>query len=299
MIRLVFCIIHKEADMKFTKMHGLGNDYVYVDCTKQTIKNPNKLSEIISKYHFGIGSDGLVMIMNSDKADFSMRMFNADGSEGKMCGNATRCIGKYVYDRGLTDKTQLTLETLSGIKYLTLTVVGGEVETVSVDMGKAVLSAAEIPVKSDSETVIGKTMTVSGREQNITCVSMGNPHCVIFTDGIDSLDLEKIGPGYENDEIFPERVNTEFVEIKDRNTLRMRVWERGSGETMACGTGACAVAVAAVENGFCDRGSAITVHLRGGDLSIVYRTDGHVIMTGGASFVFDGELLIKEAEEYI
>ncbi len=299
MIRLVFCIIHKEADMKFTKMHGLGNDYVYVDCTKQTIKNPNKLSEIISKYHFGIGSDGLVMIMNSDKADFSMRMFNADGSEGKMCGNATRCIGKYVYDRGLTDKTQLTLETLSGIKYLTLTVVGGKVETVSVDMGKAVLSAAEIPVKSDSETVIGKTMTVSGREQNITCVSMGNPHCVIFTDGIDSLDLEKIGPGYENDEIFPERVNTEFVEIKDRNTLRMRVWERGSGETMACGTGACAVAVAAVENGFCDRGSAITVHLRGGDLSIVYRTDGHVIMTGGASFVFDGELLIKEAEEYI
>lgn len=285
--------------MKFTKMHGLGNDYVYVDCTKQTIKNPNKLSEIISKYHFGIGSDGLVMIMNSDKADFSMRMFNADGSEGKMCGNATRCIGKYVYDRGLTDKTQLTLETLSGIKYLTLTVVGGEVETVSVDMGKAVLSAAEIPVKSDSDTVIGKTMTVSGREQNITCVSMGNPHCVIFTDGIDSLDLEKIGPGYENDEIFPERVNTEFVEIKDRNTLRMRVWERGSGETMACGTGACAVAVAAVENGFCDRGSAITVHLRGGDLSIVYRTDGHVIMTGGASFVFDGELLIKEAEEYI
>lgn len=285
--------------MKFTKMHGLGNDYVYVDCTKQTIKNPNRLSEIISKYHFGIGSDGLVMIMNSDKADFRMRMFNADGSEGKMCGNATRCIGKYVYDRGLTDKTQLTLETLSGIKYLTLTVVGGEVETVSVDMGKAVLSAAEIPVKSDSETVIGKTMTVSGREQNITCVSMGNPHCVIFTDGIDSLDLEKIGPGYENDEIFPERVNTEFVEIKDRNTLRMRVWERGSGETMACGTGACAVAVAAVENGFCDRGSAITVHLRGGDLSIVYRTDGHVIMTGGASFVFDGELLIKEAEEYI
>lgn len=285
--------------LKFTKMHGLGNDYVYVDCTKQTIKNPNKLSEIISKYHFGIGSDGLVMIMNSDKADFSMRMFNADGSEGKMCGNATRCIGKYVYDRGLTDKTQLTLETLSGIKYLTLTVVGGEVETVSVDMGKAVLSAAEIPVKSDSETVIGKTMTVSGREQNITCVSMGNPHCVIFTDGIDNLDLEKIGPGYENDEIFPERVNTEFVEIKDRNTLRMRVWERGSGETMACGTGACAVAVAAVENGFCDRGSAITVHLRGGDLSIVYRTDGHVIMTGGASFVFDGELLIKEAEEYI
>lgn len=285
--------------MKFTKMHGLGNDYVYVDCTKQTIKNPNRLSEIISKCHFGIGSDGLVMIMNSDKADFRMRMFNADGSEGKMCGNATRCIGKYVYDRGLTDKTQLTLETLSGIKYLTLTVVGGKVETVSVDMGKAVLSAAEIPVKSDSETVIGKTMTVSGREQNITCVSMGNPHCVIFTDGIDSLDLEKIGPGYENDEIFPERVNTEFVEIKDRNTLRMRVWERGSGETMACGTGACAVAVAAVENGFCDRGSAITVRLRGGDLSIVYRTDGHVIMTGGATFVFDGELLIKEAEEYI
>ncbi len=285
--------------MKFTKMHGLGNDYVYVDCTKQSIKNPNRLSEIISKYHFGIGSDGLVMIMNSDKADFRMRMFNADGSEGKMCGNATRCIGKYVYDRGLTDKTQLTLETESGIKYLTLTVDGGEVQTVSVDMGKAVLNAAEIPVKADSETVIGKTMTVCGREQSITCVSMGNPHCVIFTDGIDNLDLEKIGPGYENDEIFPERVNTEFVEIKDKNTLRMRVWERGSGETMACGTGACAVAVAAVENGFCDRDSDITVHLRGGDLSIVCRADGHVIMTGGASFVFDGELLIKEAEEYI
>ncbi len=285
--------------MKFTKMHGLGNDYVYVDCTKQSIKNPNRLSEIISKYHFGIGADGLVMIMKSDKADFRMRMFNADGSEGKMCGNATRCIGKYVYDRGLTDKTQLTLETESGIKYLTLTVGGGEVQTVSVDMGNAVLNAAEIPVKADSDTVIGRTMTVCGRQQSITCVSMGNPHCVIFTDGIDNLDLEKIGPGYENDEIFPERVNTEFVEIKDKNTLRMRVWERGSGETMACGTGACAVAVAAVENGFCDRDSDIKVCLRGGSLSIVYRADGHVIMTGGASFVFDGELLIKEAEEYI
>lgn len=285
--------------MKFTKMHGLGNDYVYVDCTEKSIKNPNRLSEIISKYHFGIGSDGLVLIMNSDKADFRMRMFNADGSEGKMCGNATRCIGKYVYDRGLTNKTKLTLETESGIKYLTLTVNDGEVKTVSVDMGVAELNAAKIPVKADSETVIGKLMTVCGREQTITCVSMGNPHCIIFTDGIDNLDLEKIGPGYENDEIFPERVNTEFVEVESNNKLRMRVWERGSGETMACGTGACAVAVAAVENGFCKHDENITISLRGGDLSIVYRTDGHVIMTGGASFVFDGELLIKEAEEYI
>lgn len=285
--------------MKFTKMHGLGNDYVYVDCTQRTIKNPNKLSEIISQYHFGIGSDGLVMIMNSDKADFRMRMFNADGSEGKMCGNATRCIGKYVYDRGLTSKTEITLETASGIKYLTLTPEDGKVKTVSVDMGIAELNAKKIPVNADDETVIGKSMTVCGREQNITCVSMGNPHCVIFTDGIDKLYLEKIGPGYENDKIFPERVNTEFVEIADKNHLRMRVWERGSGETMACGTGACAVAVAAVENGFCKHDEEITVSLRGGDLSIVYHSDGHVIMTGGASFVFDGELLIKEAEEYI
>ena len=277
--------------LKFTKMHGIGNDYIYFNCFKDKIDDPEALAIRLSDRHFGVGGDGIIMIMPSEAADFRMRMFNADGSEGKMCGNATRCIGKYVYDRGLTDKTDITLETLSGIKKLHLSVKDGAVETVSVDMGKAVLDAPKIPVLAKTPRVIGEPVHIAGGEPTITCVSMGNPHCVVFTDGIDDMPLEQIGPKFENDPIFPERVNAEFVEAVDAKTLRMRVWERGSGETWACGTGACAVCVAAVENGISPRDTDITVKLRGGDLTINYHSDGTVIMTGPATFVFDGELI--------
>ena len=277
--------------LKFTKMHGIGNDYIYFNCFNQQIEDPEKLAEKISDRRFGVGGDGIVMIMKSNVADFRMRMFNLDGSEGKMCGNATRCIGKYVYERGLTDKTEFTLETLSGIKTLRLKVADGVVESISVDMGKAELAAANIPVLSDTEKVIGKLCKVGGGFHKITCVSMGNPHCVMFTEDIDSLDLEKIGPDFEFDPMFPERVNTEFVEVIDAKTLKMRVWERGSGETWACGTGACAVCVAAVENGISPIGEDITIKLRGGNLVIKYMPDGTVNMTGPATFVYDGELI--------
>lgn len=277
--------------LKFTKMHGLGNDYIYFNGFDTAVDNPEELARRISDRRFGVGGDGIVLILPSDKADFRMRMFNLDGSEGKMCGNATRCIGKYVYERGLTDKTDLTLETLSGIKKLHLTVSNGSVETVSVDMGKAILRASEIPVVARTDTVIGQLVRVAGAESVITCVSMGNPHCVVFGDRVDEMDLETIGPRFENDPIFPERVNTEFAECLDSHTIKMRVWERGSGETWACGTGACAVCVAAAENGFVPRDEEITIQLRGGDLTVRYCTDGTVIMTGPATFVFDGELL--------
>lgn len=276
--------------MKFTKMHGIGNDYIYFNCLDNDIKNPNGLSIALSDRHFGVGGDGIVMIMRSEIADFRMRMFNADGSEGKMCGNATRCIGKYVYEKGLTDKTEFTLETLGGIKVLKLNVSDGKVISVTVDMGKAILKPADIPVLLDGDCIVSKKTMLAGKEHEITCVSMGNPHCVIFTKDIDNLNLEKIGPDYENDPIFPERVNTEFVEIIDNKTLKMRVWERGSGETWACGTGASAVCVAAVLNGICDYDTDVLVKLRGGDLTINYKKDGTVYMTGPATFVFDGEL---------
>lgn len=276
--------------MKFTKMHGIGNDYIYFNCLDNDIKDPNGLSIALSDRHFGVGGDGIVMIMRSKVADFRMRMFNADGSEGKMCGNATRCIGKYVYEKGLTDKTEFTLETLGGIKVLKLNVSDGKVISVTVDMGKAILKPADIPVLLDGDCIVSKKTILAGKEHEITCVSMGNPHCVIFTKDIDNLNLEKIGPDYENDPIFPERVNTEFVEIIDNKTLKMRVWERGSGETWACGTGASAVCVAAVLNGICDYDTDVLVKLRGGDLTINYKKDGTVYMTGPATFVFDGEL---------
>ncbi|MBQ2388133.1 MAG: diaminopimelate epimerase, partial [Clostridia bacterium] len=249
--------------MKFTKMHGIGNDYIYFNCLDNDIKDPNGLSIALSDRHFGVGGDGIVMIMRSEIADFRMRMFNADGSEGKMCGNATRCIGKYVYEKGLTDKTEFTLETLGGIKVLKLNVSDGKVISVTVDMGKAILKPADIPVLLDGDCIVSKKTILAGKEHEITCVSMGNPHCVIFTKDIDNLNLEKIGPDYENDPIFPERVNTEFVEIIDNKTLKMRVWERGSGETWACGTGASAVCVAAVLNGICDYDTDVLVKLRG------------------------------------
>lgn len=272
-------------------MQGIGNDYIYFDCTKEMINEPEKLAVKLSDRHFGIGGDGIILICPSDKADFRMRMFNADGSEGKMCGNGSRCVAKFVHDKGLTDKTTVTLETLGGIKTLVMHLDNkGFVDLVTVDMGEPILCADKVPVVSDSKEVIGKQVTIGKKEQKITAVSMGNPHCVIFLDeDVSKLDLEKIGPDYENDPMFPERVNTEFVNVIDQKTLKMRVWERGSGETLACGTGACAVAVAAVKNGISRRGEDITVKLLGGDLIINYKEGGNVLMTGPAAFVFDGE----------
>lgn len=282
--------------MKFTKMHGIGNDYVYVNCFEETVDDPERVSELISDRHFGIGSDGLVLIMPSDKADFRMRMFNADGSEGMMCGNATRCIGKYVYDNGMTDKTEITLETKSGIKKLKLFPENGKVKTVLVDMGKAIIKPADIPVLAEGEDFISRKIEVNGKEETVTCVSMGNPHCVIFTDkNVDDFELEKIGPSFENHPLFPERINTEFANVIDGSTVKMRVWERGSGETWACGTGACATAVAAFLNGHCKRDEEIRLMLRGGDLFITYKSDGTVLMRGPATTVFKGDIDIAEA----
>lgn len=276
--------------MKFTKMQGIGNDYVYVNCFEETVADPERVSEIISDRHFGIGADGLVLIMPSDKADFRMRMFNADGSEGNMCGNATRCIGKFVYDNRLTDKTNITLETRSGIKKLTLYPENGKVKTVLVDMGKAVLKPADIPMNVSGDTFINKPITVDGKKVFITAVSMGNPHAVTYVDDVDSLELEKIGPSFENHPLFPERVNTEFIKILDESTMQMRVWERGSEETWACGTGACAATAASVLNGYFPHDKEITVKLRGGDLFITYKSDGTVLMRGPAETVFTGEI---------
>ena len=266
--------------MKFTKMHGIGNDYIYFDCTKENpIDDPNGLSIKLSDRHFGVGGDGIVMILPSDKADFRMRMFNADGSEGAMCGNATRCIGKFVYERGLTNKTELSLETKSGIKYLTLNVENGKVDSVAVDMGAPKIG------------VVKGVLQANNTEYVYTFVDVGNPHCVIFTeDDVEKLELEKIGPAIENHELFPDRANVEFINVIDENNLRMRVWERGSGETWACGTGACATTVAAVANGISKKNSDVNVKLNGGTLSIRY-TDETVIMTGPATFVFEGEII--------
>ena len=288
--------------MKFSKMHGIGNDYIYVNCFEETVSEPEKVSVVLSDRHKGIGSDGLVLIMPSDKADFRMRIFNADGSEAMMCGNATRCIGKYVYDMGLTDKTDITLETNSGIKYLTLYLKDNKVDSVTVDMGKAILVPRDIPVNSDKERFISEPVEVCGKTWDITCVSMGNPHAVIFTTGVAELDLEKIGPHFENHSLFPNRVNTEFAEVIDDHTLNMRVWERGSGETFACGTGTCATVVAAVLNGICRHDEEVLVHLRGGDLRITYKSDGTVLMTGPAEYVFEGTVsdeFINKAKENV
>lgn len=276
--------------MKFTKMQGIGNDYVYVNCFEERVTDPERVSQIVSDRRFGIGSDGLVLIMPSEKADFRMRIFNADGSEAMMCGNATRCIGKYVYDNGLTDKTSITLETNSGIKYLTLFPENGVVKTVNVDMGKAVIKPADIPMTAEGESFISQPVTVNGSEYAVTAVSMGNPHAVIFTEEVDSLPLETLGPLFENHPLFPMRVNTEFVKVISETELQMRVWERGSGETWACGTGACATVVAAVLNGHAKQGSEVTVRLRGGDLFITYNSDGSVFMRGPAETVFTGEI---------
>ena len=278
--------------LKFTKMHGIGNDYVYINAIDQKIDDPNALAKKLSDRRFSIGGDGVILICPSDVADAKMRMFNADGSESKMCGNGVRCVGKYVYDNLIEDKSRdtIAIETLSGIKTMKITAVDGKAELLQVDMGKAELKTENIPAVFDGcETVVAKPLLVNGKEHLVTCVSMGNPHCVTFVDDVDSLELEKIGPHFEKHTAFPEQVNTEFVKVIDDHTLQMRVWERGSGETWACGTGACATAVAAVENGYCKKGEDITVHLRGGDLIINY-TDERVLMTGPATKVFDGEI---------
>ena len=282
--------------MKFTKMHGLGNDYVYVNCFEEKIDNPPTVARFVSDRHFGIGSDGLIMINPSKTADFEMEMYNADGSRGEMCGNGIRCVAKYVYDYGLTDKTQISVETLGGIKYLDLTVEDGKVSLVKVDMGKPKLEADLIPIISEREQVIDEPIEVDGKEYHMTGVSMGNPHAVIYVDDVKGLDLEKIGPKFENHERFPKRINTEFVHCIDRQTVEMRVWERGSGETLACGTGACAVAVSSILNNLTD--TQVTVKLLGGDLQIEWdREKDRVFMTGPATVVFDGVIDITEIKE--
>jgi diaminopimelate epimerase len=274
--------------MKFTKMHGAGNDYVYVDCFREKIDNPQELAIKISDRHKGIGSDGLILIMPSQTCDFRMRMFNADGSEAQMCGNGSRCVGKFVYDKGLTDKQKITLETKAGTKVLELFPVGGKVKKVKVDMGEPVLDTSNIPVIWKEEQLINQVIDFEQEKYALTGVSMGNPHAVIFTEKIDKLDLEKIGPKIENHPMFPERVNTEFVEILSPTYARMRVWERGSGETLACGTGACAVEVAGVLTGKLARKA--TISLLGGDLELEWnKDDNHIYMTGGAVTVFEGE----------
>ena len=282
--------------MKFTKMHGLGNDYVYVNCFEEKIDNPPAVARFVSDRHFGIGSDGLIMINPSKTADFEMEMYNADGSRGEMCGNGIRCVAKYVYDYGLTDKTQISVETLGGIKYLDLAVEDGKVSLVKVDMGKPELEADRIPIISEREQVIDEPIEVDGKEYHMTGVSMGNPHTVIYVDDVKGLDLEKIGPKFENHERFPKRINTEFVHCIDRQTVEMRVWERGSGETLACGTGACAVAVSSILNNL--TATQVTVKLLGGDLQIEWdREKDRVFMTGPATVVFDGVIDITEMKE--
>lgn len=281
--------------MKFTKMHGIGNDYVYVNCFEEEVKDPSEVAKYVSDRHCGIGSDGLILICPSKVADFEMVMYNADGSRGEMCGNGIRCVGKYVYDKGLTDKTSLSIETLAGIKYLELTVEDGAVSQVRVNMGAPVLEAEKVPVRAETERVVAQPITVDGKEYEMTCVSMGNPHCVIFMEESiqTELEIEKIGPKFENHECFPKRVNTEFINVIDRRTLDMRVWERGSGETMACGTGACATAVAAILNGLTEK--EVCIHLLGGDLHIEWDTEADLVyMTGPATIVFDGEIKLPE-----
>lgn len=277
--------------MKFTKMQGLGNDYVYVNGAVEKLDNPSEIAIKVSDRNFGIGSDGLICINPSEVADFEMAMYNADGSRGEMCGNGMRCVGKYVYDYGLTDKTQVSVETLCGIKYLDLTVENGKVKTIRVDMGSPILEPNLIPVVADGDTCIDQEIIVDGEIYRMTSVSMGNPHTVVYMDDVAGLDIGKIGPSFEHHERFPNRVNTEFVKVLDRTNVEMRVWERGSGETLACGTGACAVAVASMLNGFVE--DKCTVHLLGGPLEIEWNREKNTIfMTGPAQVVFDGEIYL-------
>lgn len=279
--------------MKFTKMHGIGNDYVYVNCFEESVKNPAEVSKFVSDRHFGIGSDGLILISPSATADFRMNIYNADGSQAEMCGNGIRCVAKYVYDYGLTDKTEISVETLAGIKYLRLQVENGKVASVEVNMGAPILEPKEIPVAVEESPVVNVPVEVKGKIYHMTCVSMGNPHAIIFMNNVKDLDIEAIGPYFENHTVFPKRTNTEFVEVLDRNTVNMRVWERGSDETLACGTGACATTVACILNDKTE--NEVTVHLLGGDLKIRWdRETNQVYMTGPATVVFDGEITLPD-----
>lgn len=277
--------------MKFTKMQGIGNDYVYVNCFEETIADPSAVARFVSDRHFGIGSDGLILVKPSDVADCEMDMYNLDGSQGAMCGNGIRCVAKFAYDHGIVRKKNITVNTKSGIKYLDLDIKDGKVSSVKVNMGSPILTAKMIPVVSDKEQVINQPLDVNGTVWNITAVSMGNPHAVTYMEDVNNLDIEKVGPMFENHINFPDRINTEFVKVIDRRTLQMRVWERGSGETLACGTGACAVAVASTLNGLVDEDVPITVKLLGGDLQILWnRQENLVYMTGPATTVFEGEI---------
>ena len=306
--------------MKFTKMHGIGNDYVYVNCFEEKVENPSELAVKISDRHFGVGSDGLILIKPSKVADFCMEMYNADGSQSEMCGNGIRCVGKYVYDYGLTDKERISVETLAGIKYLDFKIEDGKVSLITVNMGSPELVPNKIPVdvsvlniddlsRNDSDNnasekdakgseltqIVDETLEVDGREYKVTCVSMGNPHCITFVDDTASFPLEEIGPKFEKHKFFPNRVNAEFIQIISRNEVNMRVWERGSGETLACGTGACASTVACILNGLTD--DEITLHLLGGDLKVRWDRDENVVyMTGPAKVSFDGEIDVDAIE---
>ena len=273
--------------LQFTKMQGCGNDYIYINCFDTQITNPQALSVFLSDRHFGVGSDGIVLILPSQAADAKMRMFNLDGSEGKMCGNAIRCMAKYLYDSGIVQKQEMHIETLSGIKHVTVFLQEGRVASACVNMGKAILAPAQIPVQLSGESIVARKAEIGGKAYPITCVSMGNPHCVVFCNQVDALALAEIGPLFETCGLFPEGINTEFVELVGTNQIKMRVWERGSGETLACGTGACASAVAAVLSGHCDKNADIHVALLGGALTVRYTDDG-VWMTGECKKVFDG-----------
>lgn len=272
--------------IKFTKMHGLGNDYIYINCLEGAPRDPAALAIEMSDRHKGVGADGIILIMDSNVADFKMRMFNADGSEGKMCGNASRCIGKYVYEHGLTDKQIIKLETMSGIKILSLDVKGGKVEAVTVDMGEPVIDSHLVPVLSDKPSVINATVSTTAGDVRINAVSMGNPHGVVFVEDLDRVDVHALGRELEMHPMWPDRANIEFAQVMSSGRIRMRVWERGSGETLACGTGACATAVAAAINGLTDR--EVAVDLLGGTLEIDWGDDGHVYMKGGATTVYSG-----------
>ncbi len=270
--------------MKFTKMHGAGNDYIYIDCFHENVENPSELSKKLSDRHFGIGGDGVVLISPSDNADCFMDIYNADGSRAQMCGNAVRCTAKYIYDNRIKNKT-ITVDTLSGIKNIEILA-----DCCRVNMGKPIFNGRLIPTRYGDGIVSGKILNIDNRDYQITCLSMGNPHCVTFCDNIDKLNLEKIGPLFERHEMFPERINTEFAEVIDNNYVKMRVWERGSGETLACGTGACAVCVASVINGYCTRNEEIIIQTKGGILSVQWNENGNVYLTGEAQKVFDGEI---------
>ena len=275
--------------MKFTKMEGLGNDYIYVNCFQEKVDNPREFAIKYSDRHFGIGSDGLILICPSEVADFRMDMYNADGSQAEMCGNGIRCVGKYVYDYGLTNQTRVAVETLAGIKYLELKVEAGKVVEVTVDMGSPELIAGNVPVEYPAEQVIDAPIEVGGTKYRMTCVSMGNPHAIVFVDNVKDFPLETIGPMFENHPVFPKRTNTEFIEVLNDSEVNMRLWERGSGETLACGTGACASAVACVLNH--KTKDEIVLHLLGGDLKVKWnREQNKVYMTGPAKVVFDGEI---------